>query len=314
LLTQGIEVASYRPEDIDGTLDIRVRFPHQERSLAELGNLRVPTSSGLVPIANFVNFSPSERVGTIRRIDERRVVTIEANLAPDVLLTDQVAKLTAALADLPEGVGFSFAGEAEDQTEAMVFLVGAFIAAILLMFLVLLMQFNRFYQALIVMSAIIFSIAGVLMGLMVTGRPFGVVMGGIGVIALAGIVVNNNIVLIDTYNQLKRAGLSPLEAALRTGAQRLRPVVLTSVTTALGLMPMVIGLNIDFFTREIVYGAPSTQWWTELSSAIAGGLVVATVLTRVVTPAMLMLGEPRAKRAIGQASEDGDGHAELRAS
>ncbi|MEL6685238.1 MAG: efflux RND transporter permease subunit, partial [Pseudomonadota bacterium] len=176
------------------------------------------------------------------------------------------------------------------------FLIGAFLAAIGLMFVILLTQFNSFWQAFIVMSAIVFSIAGVLLGLMITGRPFGVVMGGIGVIALAGIVVNNNIVLIDTFNQLKAQGLSSLEAALRTGAQRLRPVVLTSVTTALGLMPMVIGLNINFFTREIVYGAPSTQWWTELSSAIAGGLIFATVLTLLVTPAMLMLGERRAKR------------------
>ena len=127
-------------------------------------------------------------------------------------------------------------------------------------------------------------------------------MGGIGVIALAGIVVNNNIVLIDTYNDLKRAGMSSLEAALRTGAQRLRPVVLTSVTTALGLLPMVIGVNLNFFTREIVYGAPSTQWWTELSSAIAGGLIVATVLTLIVTPAMLMLGERKGKRARPAAS------------
>lgn len=180
----------------------------------------------------------------------------------------------------------------------MVFLIGAFLSAIGLMFLILLTQFNSFWQAFVVMSAIVFSVAGVLVGLMITGRPFGVVMGGIGVIALAGIVVNNNIVLIDTYNELRAAGLSSLEAALRTGAQRLRPVVLTSVTTALGLMPMVIGLNINFFTREIVYGAPSTQWWTELSSAIAGGLIFATVLTLLVTPAMLMLGEKRAKRDV----------------
>ncbi|MCH2076581.1 MAG: efflux RND transporter permease subunit [Rhodobacteraceae bacterium] len=298
LLTQGIEVASYRPGDVDGTLDIRVRFPHQERSLAELGNLRVPTSSGLVPISNFVSFQPTERVGTITRIDERRVVTIEANLAPGVLLNEQVEKLTAFMdEELPSSVTYSFSGEAEDQNEAMTFLLGAFASAILLMYMILLLQFNRFDQALIVMSAIVFSIAGVLLGLLVTGRPFGVVMGGIGVIALAGIVVNNNIVLIDTYNQLKASGQSPLEAVLRTGAQRLRPVVLTSVTTALGLMPMVIGLNIDFFTREIVYGAPSTQLWTELSSAIAGGLVVATVLTLIVTPAMLMLTERRATRA-----------------
>ena len=136
-----------------------------------------------------------------------------------------------------------------------------------------------------------FSTAGVFYGLLLTGRPFGVVMGGIGVIALAGIVVNNNIVLIDTYNDLRRSGQPPLEALLRTGAQRLRPVFLTSITTVLGLMPMVIGVNIDFIHRTMAFGAPSTQWWTELSSAIAGGLTFATVLTLVLTPAMLMLGE-----------------------
>lgn len=302
LLTQGITVADYRPDDIDGSLDIRVRFPREERSLAELGGLRVPTPAGLVPISNFVTFAPSERTGIIRRVDEKRVTTIEANVAPGVLVNDQVLALTAALnrADLPEGVGFNFAGEAEDQAESMIFLVGAFATAIFLMFVILVLQFNSFFQAFVVMSAIVFSIAGVLLGLIVTGRPFGVVMGGIGVIALAGIVVNNNIVLIDTYDDLKRSGQSPLEAALRTGAQRLRPVILTSVTTALGLMPMVIGLNLNFFTREIIYGAPSTQWWTELSSAIAGGLVIATVLTLVVTPAILMLGEKRNTRAVSQ--------------
>ncbi|SFQ95441.1 efflux RND transporter permease subunit [Poseidonocella sedimentorum] len=298
LLTQGITVADYRPDDKDGALDIRVRFPQEDRSLSELSNLRVPTTAGLVPISNFVDFAPTERVGIIRREDERRVVIIEANVAADVLVNDQIIALGAALdaADLPDGVTYEFGGEAADQADAMTFLIGAFLSALLLMVVILVLQFNSFYQALVVMSAIIFSVAGVLLGLIVTGRPFGVVMGGIGVIALAGIVVNNNIVLIDTYNDLKRAGLSPLEAALRTGAQRLRPVLLTSITTALGLMPMVFALNLNFFTREIVHGAPSTQWWTELSSAIAGGLVVATVLTLVVTPAMLMLREKRETR------------------
>lgn len=300
LLTRGITVADYRPEDADGTVDINVRFPSDERTLEELQSLRVPTSAGLVPIANFVTFQPSPRSGTITRVDQRRVITIEANVAPGLLVNDQVVALQSAIdrLGLPDGVEASFAGEAQDQTDAQTFLVGAFITAILLMFVILLIQFNNFYQAFIVMSAIVFSIAGVLLGLIVTGRPFGVVMGGIGVIALAGIVVNNNIVLIDTYNDLKKAGLSPLEAALRTGAQRLRPVVLTSVTTALGLMPMVIGVNLNFFTRQIVYGAPSTQWWTELSAAIAGGLVIATVLTLIVTPAMLMLGEKKARRGV----------------
>lgn len=300
LLTQGINVADYRPDDADGALDIRVRFPSQDRTLEELESLRVPTSAGLVPISNFVTFEPAPRTGTLRRIDQKRVVTLEANVAPGLLVNDQVVALTAALqaADLPKGVAWSFAGEAEDQQESMTFLIGAFISAIFLMFVILLTQFNSFYQAFVVMSAIIFSIAGVLLGLLVTGRPFGVVMGGIGVIALAGIVVNNNIVLIDTFNDLLKSGRSPMEAALRSGAQRLRPVILTSVTTALGLMPMVIGLNINFFSRDIVYGAPSTQWWTELSSAIAGGLVIATILTLIVTPAMLMLGHRRDTRNV----------------
>ena len=298
LLTQGITVADYRPDYADGSVDIRVRFPAGSRTLEDLRSLRVPTQAGLVPISNFVTFEPVPRTGIIRRIDQRRVVTIQSNVAPGLLVNDQITALRTALeeADLPDSITWSFAGEAEEQQDAMQFLVGAFATAVALMFTVLVLQFNSFYQAFVVMSAIIFSIAGVLIGLVVTGRPFGVVMGGIGVIALAGIVVNNNIVLIDTYNDLKRQGQSPLEAALRTGAQRLRPVFLTSVTTALGLMPMVLGLNIDFSGREMVFGAPSTQYWTELSSAIAGGLMVATVLTLVVTPAMLMLGEKRATR------------------
>lgn len=298
LLTQGITVTNYRPSDAQGELDIRVRFPAESRSLGELNNLRVPTSAGLVPISNFVSFSPAERVGVIHRIDERRVTSIEANVAPGLLVNDQVVKLQQALASagLPDGTDVKFAGEAEDQTEAMVFLMSAFFAAVFLMFMILMLQFNSFYQSFVVMSAIVFSIAGVLLGLVVTGRPFGVVMGGVGVIALAGIVVNNNIVLIDAYNDFRKQGIDPLEAALRTGAQRLRPVFLTSITTALGLLPMVIGMNIDFFGRNIEYGAPSTQYWTELSSAIAGGLVIATILTLVVTPAMLMLRDNRPAR------------------
>jgi multidrug efflux pump len=293
LLTQGITVADYRPDNAEGSVDIRLRFPVEARTFEDLQALRVPTQAGLVPIANFVTFVPEPRTGTIERIDQNRVVTIAADVAPGLLVADRIAALSAAIEemDLPQGVTWSFAGEAEDQADAARFLAAAFVVAIALMFTVLVTQFNSFFQALVVMSAIVFSVAGVLLGLLVTGRPFGVVMGGIAVIALAGIVVNNNIVLIDTYNDLRRSGQWPREAALRTGAQRLRPVVLTSATTVLGLMPMVIGLSIDFFDREIVYGAPSTQWWTELSAAIAGGLTVATVLTLLVTPAMLMLGE-----------------------
>jgi multidrug efflux pump len=292
LLTQGVEIAEYRPDDADKPVPIRVRFPVEERTLAELGGLRVPTSVGLVPIENFVRLEPAPRSGTIRRVDQTRVAVIEANVAAGLLVNDQVSALRAALqADgLPGDTGWSFKGEAEEQQDAMAFLATAFLAAIALMFGILLLQFNSFYQSFVIFTAIVFSITGVLLGLLVTGRPFGVVMGGIGMIALAGVVVNDNIVLIDTYNRLRAAGQSAREAALRTGVLRMRPVILTSVTTALGLMPMVLALTVDFYGRAIVHGAPSTQWWTELSSAVVGGLAVSTLLTLVVTPALLVLG------------------------
>lgn len=300
LLTRGVTVAEYRPDDAQDPIDIRVRFAADYRSVDDLRNLRLTTSAGSVPISNFVTITPVSKSGTITRVDQERVTTITADVAPGEQVNAEIGKLRSKISEMgiPDTVGLSFGGEAADQASAMTFLAGAFASAILMMLLILVLQFNSFYQAFVVMSAIVFSISGVLLGLVITGRPFGIVMCGIGIIALAGIVVNNNIVLIDTFNDLRRSGASTLEAALRAGAQRLRPVVLTSLTTALGLIPMVIGLSINFFDRTIIYGAPSTQWWTELSSAIAGGLIFATILTLIVTPAMLVLASRKSHRGI----------------
>ncbi|MEQ8700092.1 MAG: efflux RND transporter permease subunit, partial [Bauldia litoralis] len=309
LVTRGVKVAEYRPDDADEEEDIVLRFPASKRSLEQLSNLRVPTSKGLVPIANFVTLKPAPKTGTIERINSRRTITIQADVAKGALVDDKVRAIQAALksADLPQDMVVAFKGETKDQKEAMTFLMSAFGIALFLMILVLVTQFNSLYQAGLVLSAILFSTAGVLVGLMITGQTFGIVMVGLGVIALAGIVVNNNIVLIDTFNDLRKSGLEPLEAILRTGAQRLRPVMLTSITTVLGLMPMVLAVNVDIVNRDINIGAPSTQWWTQLSSAIAGGLTFATVLTLVLTPALLMMWERRrakkaAKRASGRRS------------
>ena len=134
-----------------------------------------------------------------------------------------------------------------------------------------------------------FSTGGVLLGHLIMNKPFGIVMSGVGVITLAGIVVNNNIVFIDTYNVLRSRGADAFEAILRTCAVRLRPVLLTTVTTILGLMPMVFALNIDLIARDVSVGAPSTQYWTQLSSAVAGGLAFATILTLLLTPSLLMI-------------------------
>ncbi len=177
--------------------------------------------------------------------------------------------------------------------------------ALAVMALILITQFNSFYQAFLILSAVLFSTVGVFAGLLIFQKPFGVIMSGIGVIALAGIVVNNNIVLIDTYNQLRQRGLDKEEAILRTGVQRLRPVMLTTVTTILGLLPMVLEMNIDLINQKIEFGAPSTQWWSQLATAVAGGLAFATVLTLVLTPCLLMLGrEHRSVKEDDDVEED----------
>ncbi|WP_416395028.1 efflux RND transporter permease subunit [Allohahella sp. A8] len=293
MLTTGIQLAEYRPDDTDDAVDIRLRFPLDERNLERIKQLRVPTSEGQIPVSNFLTLQPAQKTGSLSRTDGRRVMTIEADVAADLLPDQQVQKIRAALAEvgLDPGVQVTFKGQDEDQRETSAFLGTAFLTAMFLMITILVTQFNSFYQTALVLSAIVFSTAGVLLGLMIMGQPFGIVMGGIGVIALAGIVVNNNIVLIDTFNDLRKAGMSPREAIMQTVAERMRPVLLTSVTTVLGLLPMVFAMNIDLIGQNITFGAPSTQWWVQLSSAIAGGLTLATLLTLLLTPCLLMLGE-----------------------
>jgi len=291
LLTTGLQVASYRPPTVNDEVDIRVRLPENWRTLNQLERLTINTPRGQVPISHFVEITPAPKVGTLNRIDGRRAITVEADLAPGFLADERLrALLDAGQGQLPDGLMVNVAGEQEDQQESMQFLVSAFLVAIGLMALILVTQFNSYYQAALVLSAIVFSTAGVLMGLLITGQAFGIVMVGMGVIALAGIVVNNNIVLIDTYNELRAEGISPAQAALEAGCLRLRPVLLTAITTVLGLMPMVLGVNVNLFAPALGFNAPSAQWWTQMSSAIAGGLTFATFLTLLLTPCMLVIG------------------------
>jgi multidrug efflux pump len=179
------------------------------------------------------------------------------------------------------------------MAETGAFLASAFLLAVFMMAIILVTQFNSIYRAGLVLSAIALSFAGVFMGLLIRGEPFGLGMSGVGMIALAGIVVNNNIVLIYTYARLRQEGIEAMDAALRTGAQRLRPVLLTTITTVCGLIPMVYQLNINLIDRELLIGAPSSQWWTQLSTAIAGGLTFATILTLILTPCLLVANDLR---------------------
>ena len=301
MITNGLKVAEYRPDDSDDEIDIVIRHGTEQRTLDQLDSVRIEGANGSVPISSFVNRSAQPAVGVIYRSDQRRIVTVKADLPPEININAKVEQikgwLSKNLDKLDPEVEISFKGQDEDQRNSQAFLMKAFIVALFMMAIILVTQFNSFYSAFLILTAVIMSTIGVMIGLMVTGQPFGIVMTGVGVIALAGIIVNNNIVLIDTFDHLHRQygdSMDIREIILRTGAQRLRPVLLTTITTVIGLMPMVLQLSIDFISRKTSFGAPSTQWWAQLSTAIVFGLSFSTVLTLVVTPSALMWREKTA--------------------
>lgn len=291
MTTAGLKLGEYRPDDTDDEVEIRARFPKDDRTINKLQDIRVNSEAGSVPISNFVTRTAQQRTGSVNRVDGFRVMSIKADVQAGVNVDAKLNEIKTWLKaqDIDPRVKIEFKGEDEEQRKAQEFLSNAFGVALFIMAIILVTQFNSFYSAFLILSAVIMSTIGVFIGLMITGQPFGIVMGGVGVIALAGIVVNNNIVLIDTFDRLKHETGTVFEAIVLTGAQRMRPVLLTTITTMLGLLPMVLQLNIDFFTREITAGAPSTQWWVQLATAIFFGLGFATVLTLVVTPCALMM-------------------------
>ncbi|WP_191603383.1 efflux RND transporter permease subunit [Marinomonas algicola] len=308
LVTNGIVLSDFLPEGADDQIDIVLRYPINNRSMDQLDTLTIPTQNGAVPISNFITRTAAPKQGVINRVDGKKTIGINADVK-DGLVIDEVIKVITRELDaegLPREVSYQFRGNTEDQQKSMVFLMKAFGVAFFIMAIILVTQFNNFFQCLLILSAVIFSTMGVFMGLLIKGEPFGIVMSGVGVIALAGVVVNNNIVLIDTFNSLRKMGMSVRESAIRTGAQRLRPVILTTVTTILGLVPMVFQLNIDLVNQAISVGAPSSQWWTQLSTAIAGGLAFATPLTLILTPCLLVLGYRRAERKMHLANKSDD--------
>ena len=291
LITNGTKITDFRPEGTDKAVDIIVRFPPHKRTLDELDELRITGPQGSVPMGNFVKRVPVQRVGQINRVAGQRVITVSANVKAGVQSAIVQKEVIAALAaaDLGAGVTIRMKGEDEEREKAGAFLMKAFGSAIFLIFAILLAQFNRFTSVFLVMSAVILSTIGVLIGLMVMGQSFGVVMTGIGIIANAGVIVNNNIVLIDTYDRLKQEGWATYEAIIETCRERARPVALTAITAVLGVLAIAFGINLDFVNRTIIIGAPSTQWWVHLSVAIVFGLGFATILTLVVTPAALLV-------------------------
>ncbi len=292
LVTSGVKLSEYRPAGVDDAVDIRLRLPAERRTLSTLDQLRVQTNQGPVPISNFVTREAERSSGILNRIDGRRTITVTANVASGYQVAAVQSEVISALQDMKDELGattWKLAGSSEESDAAASFLTNAFGAAIFLIFVVLLAQFNRFTSVWLVLMTVVMSTIGVFLGLLVSGQTFGIVMSGIGVIALAGVVVNNNIVLIDTYDRLREEGMNKYDAIIQTCRERARPVLLTAISAVLGVLPIAFGLGLELFDHEVTIGAPSTQWWISLSSAIVYGLSFATVLTLIVTPSALMV-------------------------
>ena len=289
LLTDGVRIGDYRPPDADEKIEIRVRLPEAERMPARLNELRLLTPAGAVPIRNFVRIETRPAVSTITRKDGLYSVYVKANAAPGLDPEKQLARVDAWLKkqQWPPNVHFRFRGADEESRKARAFLQKALVAAVLLMFLILLAQFESFWHATLVLSTLVMSVAGVLIGLMVMGQKFSVIMTGTGVVALAGIVVNNAIVLIDTYQLNLKRGHDAATAALLSASQRLRPVLLTTITTIAGLLPMMFELDVNWLAGTISRGSEISSWWVQLSTAIVFGLAFATLLTLVLIPVLL---------------------------
>ena len=304
LVTRGILLDTMRVDSSDEEIEIRVRLPEEDRFLSTLDNLKVRTADGLVPLSNFISRKPVAKLAEINRIDQKRYFDIKAGIEPNLKRTvisddgiesevfinanERIAFLTNYLQEnpLPPGISWEWTGDQADQAESQAFLSSAFAAALVLMFIILLSQFNSFYNSFVVLIAVVLSTVGVLIGMLVMQQPFSIIMTGTGIVALAGIVVNNNIVLIDTYQELSRY-LPKVEAIIRTAEQRIRPVLLTTITTMAGLAPMMFGLSLDFVNGGYSIDSPTALWWKQLATAVVFGLGTATMLTLVFTPALL---------------------------
>jgi len=289
-LTEGALVGQYRPADADEEVDIRIRYPSNARDLKALDNQRILTPNGPIPLSSVIKRVPKSRLDNINRRNQKLVYEIKANSMEGFATNIQVAELKEWLESdeaLSSNVEYRFLGQQEENASAAEFGKGAAAAIFFMMTVILLLQFNNFYHVFLTLMSVVLSIFGVLLGLSFYSY-ISMVLTMTGVIALAGIIVNNNIVLIDTFQRLSKSGYSPEDAALRTAAQRIRPVLLTTITTVVGLMPLVLGWQADIFTGAFsTKGTATSDIWAPLSYALVCGLAFATTLTLIVTPVLL---------------------------
>ena len=296
----GTEAAKYRTGNDEYDIIVRLADPYRNE-LEGLRELTVMAEGGIqVPLVSMATWSVEDGAGTIRRKNQARMATITSDVAAgytnNAVLGEVQQTLTEFETRLPPGYTMRYTGQSQEQDEAQAFLTGAFLTALMLIGFILISQFNSIVKPFIILTSVLMSTIGVLIGLMIFRMPFGIINTGVGIISLAGIVVNNAIILIDYIDVLQERDNMDLEDALvRGGKTRFRPVVLTALTTALGLVPLAIGLNFDFFglygslNPEFYWGGEQVAWWGSMAVAIIAGILFATFLTLILVPVMYSL-------------------------
>lgn len=293
MIGDGVKLTNYQPLDSKKAVDVILRFPENYRDLKNLQGIRIPSLQGILPLDYFVKILPKQKVHTLERVNGKPVKKVMANVQAGILANDKIEEIKQFLKDnpSPENVSIHFKGDQEDQDESRNFLLSAFVVALFIILTILVAQFNSFFSSFLVLSAVVLATAGGLLGLLIMNQPFSIVMGGIGMIALAGIIVSNNIIFIDTFDQLKINKEPIKNIILRTGALRLRPIILTQLTAILGLLPILLRLDLDFVHMQIHQGAPSGAWWVQLATIISFGLGFGSIITLIATPCALMARE-----------------------
>lgn len=296
----GVEAAKFRTGNDEYDIIVRLA-PQWREDLASLRELTVMADGTQIPLSTVAEWEVRDGLGSINRKDMDRLATVSADARAGLNTNAVLAEVQATLqpfadTELPPGYTLRYTGQQEDQAEAQAFLLMAFGLALMLIAFILISQFNSVIKPMIILSSVVMSTVGVFLGLMVFRMPFVIIMTGVGVISLAGIVVNNAIVLLDYIDVLRRRdGLSTYDALIRGGLTRFRPVVLTALTTALGLIPLAVGLNFDFiglFTRlnpELYWGGEQAAWWGPMAVAVIVGILFATFLTLVMVPVLYSL-------------------------
>jgi multidrug efflux pump subunit AcrB len=293
----GTEASKYRINEDEYDITVRLQ-EDQRKDLDALRNLRIIFNDKKgktlsIPLSAVAEINYDKGPGAVRRKDLKRVITVSSNVDEGYNDNEVLDSVKAKLADfkLPPGYKIDFTGQNEEQAKAASFLGRAFMIAFFGIFLILVIQFNSLSQPLIIMAAVTISLIGVFIGLTLFSLPFGIIMTGIGVISLAGVVVNNNIVLIDYTNILRKRGLPAREAVKKAGIRRFRPVTLTAITTILGLIPLTFGFGFDIYSFSFESGGTEAAFWRSMGVAVIFGLLFGTILTLLIVPTMYSVTE-----------------------